>query len=189
MLPRYRGHLTRARASFRPAEIAGRAFVVAQRTTRDARRQLSGLAGPGRRILRVFTNVNPTGARARRIGGRFEDLAAHFSASLAPPWSGSGALLHALRITKARRTAYDALCCQLHDRMKGDPDYQHSPPQTAIDFPAGTTWMAFTDQVSHAAKAGQYQLEQTFLLPVEAMVDETASPLRILERQFRRALI
>ena len=29
--------------------------------------------------------------------------------------------------------------------------------------------MAFTDQVSHAAMAGQYQLEQTFLLPVSAM--------------------
>ncbi len=29
--------------------------------------------------------------------------------------------------------------------------------------------MAFTDQVSHAAMAGQYQLEQTFLLPVDAM--------------------
>ena len=78
---------------------------------------------------------------------------------------------------------------QLHDRMKADLRYQQNAPQTAVDFPAGTTWMAFTDQVSHAATAGQYQLEQTFLLPVEAMVDESASPLRILERQFRRALV
>ena len=30
--------------------------------------------------------------------------------------------------------------------------------------------------------AGQYQLEQTFLLPVDAMIDEQQSPLRILER-------
>ena len=37
--------------------------------------------------------------------------------------------------------------------------------------------MAFTDQVSHAAMAGQYQLEQTFLLPVEAMSDPERSPL------------
>jgi hypothetical protein len=29
--------------------------------------------------------------------------------------------------------------------------------------------------------AGQYQLEQTYLLPVSAMHDETRSPLRILE--------
>ena len=35
-----------------------------------------------------------------------------------------------------------------------------------MDLPAGSTWMTFTDQVSHAAMAGQYQFEQTFLLPV-----------------------
>jgi hypothetical protein len=42
--------------------------------------------------------------------------------------------------------------------------------------------MAFTDQVSHAAMSGQYQLEQTFYLPVAAMIDESRSPLRVLER-------
>jgi len=51
-----------------------------------------------------------------------------------------------------------------------------------VDFPAGSTWIAFTDQVSHAATAGQYQLEQTFLLPVDAMADPERSPLRVLER-------
>jgi hypothetical protein len=66
--------------------------------------------------------------------------------------------------------------------MKADEDFQRSSPQDAVDFPAGSTWVAFTDQVSHAATAGQYQLEQTFLLPVEAMRDESRSPLRILER-------
>ena len=36
--------------------------------------------------------------------------------------------------------------------------------------------------VSHAAMAGQYQLEQTFLVPVSAMLDERRAPLRVLER-------
>jgi hypothetical protein len=36
--------------------------------------------------------------------------------------------------------------------------------------------------------AGQYQLEQTFLLPVDAMLDESRSPLRILERLTGRRL-
>ena len=49
--------------------------------------------------------------------------------------------------------------------------------------------MAFTDQVSHAAMAGQYQLEQTFYLPVAAMIDESRSPLRILERLKSRRLV
>ena len=64
-----------------------------------------------------------------------------------------------------------------------------SPGSTTIDFPAGSTWIAFTDGVSHAAMAGQYQLEQTFLLPVEAMQKPERSPLRILERIKKRALV
>jgi hypothetical protein len=78
---------------------------------------------------------------------------------------------------------------QLHDRMKADASYQAETPQTAVEFPAGSTWIAFTDCVSHAAMAGQYQLEQTFLLPVEALRDPSRSPLRILEKIKRRPLV
>jgi hypothetical protein len=66
--------------------------------------------------------------------------------------------------------------------MKEDTAYQSAAPQLPFDFPPGSTWMAFTDQVSHAAMSGQHQLEQTFLLPVDAMLDPERSPLRILER-------
>ena len=90
---------------------------------------------------------------------------------------------------RSRRSAYDALMLQLHDRMKADLEYQTKAPQTAIDFPAGSTWIAFTDRVSHAAIAGQYQLEQTFLLPVDAMEQPERSPLRFLERMKQRALV
>jgi hypothetical protein len=93
-----------------------------------------------------------------------------------------------LRVTKTRRTPYDALMLQLHDRMKEDAAFQRTCEQEAFDFPAGSTWIAFTDEVSHAAMAGQYQLEQTFVLPVEAMDDESRSPLRILERLKHRSL-
>src|SRR5206468_3755341 len=77
---------------------------------------------------------------------------------------------------------------RLHVGMKADADFQAHTPQTAIEFPAGSTWMAFTDQVSHAAMAGQYQLEQTFLLPVDAMGEPERSPLRVLERLMGRRL-
>ena len=42
--------------------------------------------------------------------------------------------------------------------------------------------MVFTDQVSHAALAGHFALEQTFYLPVSAMVTPDTAPLRVLER-------
>ena len=73
--------------------------------------------------------------------------------------------------------------------MKQDDAFQSSSPQTRVDFPSGSTWLTFTDHVSHAAMAGQHQLEQTFLLPIEAMMEPARSPLRILERIKERRLV
>ena len=134
--------------------------------------------------------MNPDGkARSWRIGGEFEAVARRFESRLSLPLPGTGHVLALLRVTRSPRSAYDALMLQLHDRMKGDEEFQRGSPQSAFDFPAGSTWMAFTDQVSHAATAGQYQLEQTFLLPVSAMLDESQSPLRVLERLKGRRLV
>jgi 3-deoxy-D-manno-octulosonic acid hydroxylase-like protein len=183
LFARYRGHLVRGRASFRPAEIAGRKTTWRKDDTRLHVDSFPATPSGGRRIVRVFTNVNPDGrVRAWRIGGDFEIVAQRFAPALRLPIPGSGSLLALLHVTKSPRTPYDALMLQLHDRMKADEAFQRDSPQTAIDFPAGTTWMAFTDQVSHAAMSGQYQLEQTFMLPVDAMQQPDRSPLRILER-------
>jgi hypothetical protein len=190
LLPRYGGQISRARCSFRPAEIAGRATSWRKDDTRLHVDSFPASPVQGRRILRVFTNVNPTGRpRSWRIGEDFESLATRFDRALSRPRPGTAAVLQLLRITKTRRSDYDALMLGLHDRMKEDEDYQRSSPQSTVDFPAGSTWLAFTDSVSHAAMAGQYQLEQTFLLPVDAMADQRHAPLRILEKLKGRRLV
>jgi hypothetical protein len=182
LLPSYQPHVRRARASFRPAEIAGRATSWRKDDTRLHVDSFPATPVQGQRILRVFSNVHLAGRpRTWRVGDNFDAVASRFASALSLPWPGSTALLRALHVTRSRRSAYDALMLQLHDRMKEDSDFQERSPQTVCDFPAGTTWMTFTDQVPHAAMAGQYQLEQTFLLPVSAMIDESRSPLRILE--------
>jgi hypothetical protein len=187
--PRYAFRLVRGRTSFRPIEIAGRPSSWRKDDTRLHVDAFPATPVHGRRILRVFANVNPHGKpRSWRVGDSFGAVANHFATKLRVPAPGASALLSLLRITKTRRSAYDALMLQLHDHMKEDTAYQQVAPQTAFDFPAGSAWVVFTDAVSHAAMAGQYQLEQTFLLPVDAMVDERQSPLRILERLKGRAL-
>jgi hypothetical protein len=188
--PEYAPHLLRRRTSFRPVEIAGRASSWRKDDTRLHIDAFPATPVQGRRILRVFANVNPEGRpRSWRIGDGFDEVGRYFAPKLRMPFSGAAVALALLRITKTRRSPYDALMLQLHDRMKEDAAYQRSAPQTDVDFPAGSAWMAFTDAVSHAAMAGQYQLEQTFLLPVEAMLDRQQSPLRILERLKGRALL
>jgi hypothetical protein len=190
LLGGYGGKLQRARASFRPAEIAGRPTSWRKDDTRLHVDSFPASPVQGRRILRLFTNVNPEGRpRSWRVGDAFEHVARRFAPALGRPLPGSGALLQLLHITKSRRTAYDALMLQLHDRMKSDAEFQSSSPQVAFDFAPGSTWIAFTDEVPHAAMAGQYQLEQTFLLPVSAMRHPERSPLRILERITERKLV
>lgn len=188
--PAYADRLRRGRTSFRPIEVAGRASSWRQD---DSRLHIDSFpASPvrGQRILRVFANVNPDGQpRSWRIGEDFESVGRRFAPRMRMPMPGTAFVLRALGITKSRRSAYDAMMLQLHDLMKADTTYQNDAPQTAFDFPAGSTWVAFTDQVSHAAMAGQYQLEQTFLLPVDAMRAPERSPLRVLERLTGHALV
>jgi hypothetical protein len=182
LLPAYASSIVRARASFRPAEIAGRQTSWRKDDTRLHVDSFPASPVQGRRILRVFSNVNPSGApRSWRVGPAFETVAERFGDSVSVPLPGSAWLLRALKVTKSLRTPYDAIMLQLHDRMKQDAAFQQTPDQEAWDFPSGSTWLAFTDQVSHAATSGQYQFEQTFLLPIQAMEDDRHAPLRVLE--------
>ncbi len=189
LLSRYEPELQQARTSFRPAEIAGRS---ASTRTDDTRLHVDSFpASPtqGRRILRVFANVDPQGRnRTWRLGEYFEDVASRYVRKIPKPISGLSQCLQWLRITNGRRSAYDYYMLHLHDRMKADSRYQTESPQQLWEFPPDSVWIAFTDQVSHAAMSGQYALEQTFHLPVHSMLDPSQSPLRILERLLGRAL-
>lgn len=183
LLPPYAGKLKIGRASLRPVEIAGRQSSWRKDDSRLHVDSFPSTPMQGRRILRVFSNVNPQGkSRAWRIGEPFEDAARHFTPALRRPFPGMNAALQLFHVTRGRRTVYDHYMLQLHDSMKADSAYQHSSPQNHFDFPAGSTWAAFTDQVLHAATAGQHQLEQTFYLQVEDMADPARSPLRTLEK-------
>jgi hypothetical protein len=144
----------------------------------------------GERIMRVFANVNPFGEpRVWRVGEPFEQVARRFLPTIKRQVPGSAWLLNALHITKSPRSAYDHLMLNLHDGMKADLEYQKVCQQETIPFPPGSTWICFSDQTSHAAMSGQYMLEQTFFLPVRAMVQPECAPLGILERLEGRALV
>ena len=186
----YGAALMRGRTSLRPAEVEGR--VTSWR--RDDR-LLNVDAFPsmplqGRRVLRLFCNVNPHGRpRTWRIGEPFPWVAKYFWPRLASPSRLKQRLLSRFHITKGVRSEYDHYMLQLHDAMKADAEYQRSAPQETIDFPAGSAWACFTDQVSHAAVAGQFQFEQTFTVPVEAMQSPNMAPLRVLEKLAGRPLV
>jgi len=190
LLPEYRDALRPAPTSLRLLRVETRHTSWRKDDSRLHVDAFPSRPNRGERILRVFTNVNPYGEpRVWRVGEPFEEMARRFLPKIKRQTPGSAWLLNALQITKSPRSAYDHLMLNLHDGMKADLDYQKACPQETMPFPPGSTWICFSDQTSHAAMSGQYMLEQTFFLPVRAMVQPECAPLGILERLEGRALV
>ncbi|RXZ33772.1 3-deoxy-D-manno-oct-2-ulosonic acid (Kdo) hydroxylase [Oxalobacteraceae bacterium CAVE-383] len=183
LLPDYQANLRLAPTSYRPMQVESRA-----QSWRADDRRLHVDAFPsrpnrGERILRVFANVNPNGEpRVWRVGEPFETVARRFLPRAKPYKRWQANLLKTLKITKSLRSEYDHLMLQLHDGMKSDADYQTSAQQVTMPFAAGSVWICFSDQASHAVMSGQYMLEQTLHLPADKQYDPSASPLAILTR-------
>jgi len=190
LFPHYVETLTLAKTSFRPTEISGRKSSVRKDDTRLHIDAFPSNPTKGKRILRIFTNINPDGKpRVWKVGEPFEEVAKKFACQISSPIPGSAQLLKLLKITKDTRTSYDHYMLHMHNRMKEDNDYQRSVNQAEIQFPSGCTWIVFTDQVSHAALSGQHVLEQTFSLPTLGLQQVSTAPLKVLERCLNRSLI
>lgn len=190
VLPQYSHSLRWGRTSFRPAEIKNRKTSAHKDDTRLHVDSFPSTPVNGQRILRIFCNINPHDKpRVWHIGEPFEQVLATFLPRI-PPYSALKArLLQWIKATKKIRSPYDHYMLKLHNSMKTDDHYQNKACKHRVDFPPQSTWMVFTDHVSHAALSGQFLLEQTFYLPVDAMENQSLSPLRQWEKATSSALI
>jgi hypothetical protein len=189
LFPHYRGHLKRGNTSFRPVDVAGRETSWRKDDTRLHVDAFPSNPMHGTRLLRVFCNVNPNGRpREWRVGEPFEAHARRYLPAIGRPLPGSAWLLERTGITKRRRTEYDHVMLQLHDRAKADAAFQQTSPQARVDFAPGTSWVVFSDQVLHAAMGGQHMMEQTFYLDVAHQQRPETSPRGTLERLLGREL-
>ena len=80
------------------------------------------------------------------------------------------------------RPLYDQFMLKFHHAMKEDAGFQRTCRKDRWDFPAGSTWIVFTDSASHACLSGQYALEQTFIVGRAALVCPDKAPIAILEK-------
>lgn len=190
-IPEYKNKLQIGRTSFRPVEIEGRKAPSYRKD--DTRLHVDAFpANPnqGKRLLRVFCNIHPKGKpRCWKVGAPFHEVAKTFLPQIKKPLLFSKQLLNTLKITKSPRSEYDHIMLNIHNKMKHNLDYQQTVPYTEINFPSRSTWIVFTDSVSHAALSGQHLLEQTFYLKVEDMQNPLLSPLKILEKLTHTELV
>jgi 3-deoxy-D-manno-oct-2-ulosonic acid (Kdo) hydroxylase len=182
-------------ASFRPIEEQGRPARLHARNDLLHFDSFPTRPTNGARILRFFTNINPAQNRVWLTSQTFESFgprmvkAGGLTAPLENPLlRGVNSLARIFRLRKANRSPYDDLMHRCHNAMKEDADFQQNTPKHRWEFPPNSSWMVFTDGVSHAVLSGQYALEQTFLIPPLALVEPQRSPLAVLESLTRRRL-
>jgi hypothetical protein len=182
-------HVERARTSYRPVQVKGRRY---SKISDD--RLLHVDAFPtrpmhGRRILRFFANIAPNSPRKWHVGEPFEDFARAFLPKVGPHLPGKSWLYDKLGVTRGQRSLYDELMLSLHDVGKLDAAFQQNSPQQEVEFPPGSCWLVFTDQVLHAALGGEFALEQTFHLDISEMAEPARAPVKVLERLSGKVLV
>jgi len=185
-------------ASFRPFEEEGRDLPLHKRNDLLHVDAFPSRPTRGGRILRVFTNLNTTRPRIWNTTESFDLLAKRFAkpAGLQQIAEDDSFLTRTVQnlgaklgITAASRTPYDMFMLRFHDYLKENSAFQKNGPKTEIAFPPFSTWMVFTDCVAHAVMSGQYAIEQTFLIPPQALVAPDVAPYRILEEIAGRPLV
>ena len=189
LFPRYAADWRIDYASFRPQEESGR------RLSRHARNDLLHVDSfptrptHGDRIFRVFTNINPEAPRVWRTGERFPELAERFAVSsgildtVARPGLARALRSAALSLGLPVRVKppYDEFMHRFHNFLKENDAYQESARAEKVSFPPDSSWMVFTDSVTHAVLSGQYALEQTFLIARRSLMFPEEAPIAVLE--------
>lgn len=187
-------------ASYRPLEEQGRDLPVRRRNDLLHTDAFPTRPTRGWRILRFFHNIHPTRTRDWVTGDPFGRVVGNFTPRKLPVPRPDGALTRAGKglaratglaalVPQWKRTPYDEFMMRLHNAMKEDGDFQGVCTKEYFQFAPGSSWMVYTETVPHAVLAGQYALEQTFLVDPAAMVTPESAPVRVLEKMAGAALV
>lgn len=186
-------------ASFRPQEEQGRDLPLRRRNDLLHTDAFPTRPTFGARILRFFNNIHLNRTRDWVVSDPFAATVKQFAPQqIAPkpgsPFSRAGkgaarAIGLGAAIPSLKRSPYDDFMMRFHNFLKENARWQAECPKHPFQFPAGSSWIVYTDTVPHAVLAGQYALEQTFLVRPEAMVRPEVAPLHVLEEIAQAKLV
>lgn len=187
-------------ASYRPIEEAGRELPLHKRNELLHVDAFPSRPTWGGRILRVFTNINPSEPRIWEIGEDFESLAKEYAfdagldrikspSAIRQAFHQTSKIMNKIGLPVPDRSNYDRFMLRFHDYLKENAAYQKDGRKTRLEFPPDSTWLVYTDGVPHSVLSGQFALEQTFIVPFDALVSPQDSPAGVLEKMCRKSLI
>lgn len=187
VIPQYKDSFKTDYASFRSIEEEGRNLPQKKRNDLLHTDAFPTRPTNGGLILRIFTNINPEKERVWVTSDPFADLAPNYAepAGLSriaaePVSSLSRTFKRFARLVD--RSPYDKFMLGFHDFLKASAAYQRDCPKYRFEFPPNSTWMVFTDVVPHSVLAGRFALEQTVIVPREALLNPEKAPASILEK-------
>ncbi len=178
-------------ASFRPIEESGRQVSLHSRNDLLHFDSFPTRPSHGDRLLRIFTNIHPERARVWITTDHFGALAGQFAGrvglhrkpgALAACGGLTVRVAAKLGLPVVDRPPYDRFMLKIHHAMKEDSGFQQTCRKDRWEFPAGSTWIVFTDSASHACLSGQFALEQTFIIGRSSLACPEIAPIAILER-------
>lgn len=178
-------------ASFRPIEEEGRQVALHSRNDLLHFDSFPTRPSHGDRLLRIFTNIHPDRSRVWVTTDAFEALAGQFADRIGlhrrpgPLETCKNLTVRAaskLGLPVVDRPPYDRFMLRIHHAMKEDAGFQQSCRKDRWEFPAGSSWIVFTDGTSHACLSGQYMLEQTFIVRRGSLAFPDRAPIAVLER-------
>jgi 3-deoxy-D-manno-octulosonic acid hydroxylase-like protein len=156
----------------------------------------------GARILRFFVNIHPTRDRIWGTKGGFGALLARHRELVDAAKGGrervaleKGPLdrLYSGMVTALSKvyplfqvidsSPYDRSMRRIHNYMKENPAFRDSREgYQEIHFPPLSSWMVFTDGISHSVLSGQHALVTTVLIPLANARNPALAPFNVLGR-------
>jgi len=187
-IPEYASGLSRDRVSLRTREEATRVSRLVARNDLLHIDHFPTRPSFGRRIVRVYVNIDPTDSHIWSVSERFPELLARFAAKNRIPartieqWvAPTQSMVRLFKGKKANRSAYDAWMLRLHDFLKENQGFQTKAARKVHTFEPGTMWALFADGLAHAQLRGRYALEHSFFVDSSCLVNPQVSPVTLLE--------
>jgi len=187
VLPRYAPGCRPDRATLRSEEEATRQL---RHTARNDLLHIDAFPNRpswGRRILRIFANINPSEPRVWVTSEPFAALLCRHGEAAGLPGKGAGwlgqlgqGMLQLFRPGAVRRSVYDAFMLRFHDYLKLDDAFQERGPKHLWTLAPGSAWMAFTDTCSHCELRGRWALEHSFFIDLDVLALPDQAPAALL---------
>jgi len=193
--PRYAPGLLADRTTLRTEEEATRPLRLTARNDLLHIDTFPTRPTGGRRVLRLYVNINATDAHVWATSDRFPQLLSRYAAGHRVPnrsradWlAPAQSVVRLFSGRRPARSAYDAWMLRLHHFLKEDESFQAQPARRMWTFPPRSMWLLFSDAVSHGLLRGRFALDHSFFVDQDCLSRPAESPLEELVR-FGRSVV